>query len=151
MMVKAACKAKWIKVIVDAKPNNIGRFIWCHLIKPNFSEFKKMIKKEIANEDSEIEHYWKLFAEAMSANILITRGNKGCSYITTTWEYYHLETNAQQVFDVTGAGDTLIAVTAYGLNSGMDIIDAIKLWNKAAGIIVGKPGTAVITREELGI
>lgn len=151
MMVKDICKAKWIRIIVDAKPNNIWRFHSCHLIKPNFSEFKKMIRKEIVNEDTEIEHYGKLFAEAMNANILITRGNKGCSYITTAWEYHHLETDAQQVFDVTGAGDTLIAVTAYGLNSGMNIIEAIKLWNKAAGIIVGKSGTAVITAEELGI
>ncbi len=150
-LVIKVTKEHGIKVIVDAKPNNLELFKNCFLIKPNFMEFKTMMGIDIANEDKPIEQHGKAFVKEMHSNLLVTRWEKGATYITKAGKCYHLKTEAQQVFDVTGAGDTFIAVLAYGLNQGMDIIDAIKLGNKAAGVVVGKPGTAVITKAELWI
>ncbi len=120
-----------------------------YLMKPNFKEFCVMIGKDIENEDKQIEKYWIEFVENINTNLVITRWAKWASLITKDGNYYHIATQAQKVFDVSGAGDTFIATIAYALNKWYDLKDALKLWNKASGIVVEKVGTAVVTKEEL--
>ncbi|EKD44454.1 MAG: PfkB protein [uncultured bacterium (gcode 4)] len=138
-------------VLVDGKPANIQLFRWVYLIKPNFKEFCEMIGKKIDNTDAEIEKYGKKFAEDFWSNLVVTRWSKWATLITKTWEVHHLHTQAQQVFDVTWAGDTFLATIAWALENWHTLIDAVKLGNKASGIVVGKVGTAVVSREELGV
>lgn len=138
-------------VLVDGKPANIQLFRWAYLIKPNFKEFCEMIGERIENVDSEIEKHGKVFAKDFGSNLVVTRWSKWATLITKTWEAHHLHTQAQQVFDVTWAGDTFLATIAWALENWHTLIEAVKLGNKASGIVVGKVGTAVVSREELGV
>ena len=148
-LVLQAWKKAGFKVIADAKPNHIEFFENCFLIKPNFKEFEDIIGQQIPNEDKDIKLHGIALAKRLNTNVLITRWPQWASFISKTGKCEHLKTEAKAVFDVTGAGDTFIAVLTYWLSAGMDIIDAIKLGNKAAGISVGKTGTAVVTKKEL--
>ncbi len=147
--LKKIAKEKNIKLLADAKPKNYELFKDFYLIKPNFKEFCEMIWQEIENNDKEIEKYGAKFTKKMNTNIVITRWKAWASLITKQGKYYHLETKAKKVFDVSGAGDTFIATIAYALENWYDLKDALKLWNKASGIVVEKVGTAVVTKEEL--
>ncbi|PID84002.1 hypothetical protein CSB09_03130 [Candidatus Gracilibacteria bacterium] len=138
-----------IKILVDAKPKNVEFFRDVYLVKPNFKEFCQMIGNDIENTDEEIEKYGKAFAKEMNTNLVITRGNKGASIFTKDLEYFHIETKAKEAFDVTGAGDTFIATIGWALVGGYNLFDAVKLGNKASGIVIGKTGTEIIKKEEL--
>ncbi|HLZ79992.1 MAG TPA: PfkB family carbohydrate kinase, partial [Ktedonobacteraceae bacterium] len=81
--------------------------------------------------------------------LLITRGPHGMSLFTHHSPPLHIPTQARIIYDVTGAGDTVVAVLALLLSTGMDIASAAKLANYAAGVVVGKVGTASVTIEEL--
>lgn len=147
--VKEVAKEKNIKLLADAKPKNYEFFKDFYLIKPNFKEFCSMIWKEIENEDSQIEKYWIEFVKKMNTNLVITRWVKWASLITKEEKYYHLETEAKKVFDVSWAWDTFIATIAYALNEWYSLINAVKLANKASWIVVWKVGTAIIEKSEL--
>jgi bifunctional ADP-heptose synthase (sugar kinase/adenylyltransferase) len=108
-----------------------------------------MINKEIENSDKEIEKYWIDFVKNMNTNVVITRWSKWASLITKDGKCFHLETEAKKVFDVSGAWDTFIATIAYALANNYDLINAVKLANKASWIVVEKVGTAVIKYDEL--
>ncbi|MDP2103550.1 MAG: PfkB family carbohydrate kinase [Candidatus Gracilibacteria bacterium] len=139
------------RILVDGKPANIRLFKGVYLIKPNFKEFCEMVGEKMDNTDAEVEKYGKKFAEDFGSNLVVTRGSKGATLVTKTGDVHHLHTQAQQVFDVTGAGDTFLATIAWALENGYPLIEAVKLGNKASGIVVGKVGTAVVSREELGV
>jgi len=139
------------RILVDGKPANIRLFKWAYLIKPNFKEFQEMIGLKIENTDTEVEKYGKEFTKEFRSNLVVTRWSKWATLVTKTWEAHHLHTQAQQVFDVTWAGDTFLATIAWALENWHTLIDAVKLGNKASGIVVGKVGTAVVSREELGV
>lgn len=83
--------------------------------------------------------------------VLITRGRHGMTLLSgiPLSQEIHINATAKEVYDVSGAGDTVVAVIALGLASGMDMLEAAKLANKAAGIVVGKRGTATVTTAEL--
>lgn len=147
--VKKIAKEKNIKLLADAKPKNYELFKDFYLIKPNFKEFCAIIGKEIENKDSEIEKYWIDFIKKMNTNLVITRWKAWASLITKDGKYYHLETEAKKVFDVSGAGDTFIATIAYALSEGYNLVETVKLANKASWIVVWKLWTAIIEKEEL--
>jgi bifunctional ADP-heptose synthase (sugar kinase/adenylyltransferase) len=84
------------------------------------------------------------------ANLLITLGAKGMVLFFENQEVWHLPTSGKKVFDVTGAGDTVVAVTGLALAAGKDLALACALANHAAGLVVGKVGAANISLEELG-
>ena len=88
------------------------------------------------------------FDDVCSA-MVVTRGKDGMSVVTKDRAVVHLRTMARQVFDVSGAGDTAVAAMSLGLAAGVDIVSASTLANLAAGIVVGKLGTAVVTASEL--
>jgi len=138
-----------VKILVDSKPKNVEFFMNTFLVKPNFKEFCDMIGKTIDNKDCEIEKYWSEFVKKMKTNLVITRWKEGASVITKNLEYFHIETFAREVFDVTWAWDTFIATIAYALWNWYTLIDAVKLWNKASWIVIWKTWTEIIKKEEL--
>jgi D-beta-D-heptose 7-phosphate kinase/D-beta-D-heptose 1-phosphate adenosyltransferase len=135
--------------LVDSKPKNVELFVDTFLVKPNFKEFCEMIWKNIENSDEQIEKYWKDFVKQMNTNLVITRWNKWASVFTKDLEYFHIETQAKEVFDVTWAWDTFIATISYALANWYNLNDAVRLWNKASWIVIWKTGTEIIKKHEL--
>ena len=105
----------------------------------------------IENTDEDIEKYWLEFVKKYWTNLVVTRWWKWSTLITKEWKVYHVPSEECKVFDVTWAWDTHIATLTYALSEWYELIDAVKLANKASGIVVWKVGTACITREELWI
>ena len=85
----------------------------------------------------------------IQANILITRGEKGMSLFEKNGDITHIQTKAKEVYDVTGAGDTVVAVVTMALASGASLKEAALIANYAAGIVVGKLGTSTASIEEI--
>ena len=137
------------KILVDPKPKNIKNYRNVYLIKPNMKEARMILGEEIINENQEVGRAARKIMEKYSANIVITRGDKGATLATLKGEIYHLKAKARQVHDVSGAGDTFIATLTYAIKNGYSLKQAVELANKAASIVVGKLGTVAITREEL--
>jgi D-beta-D-heptose 7-phosphate kinase/D-beta-D-heptose 1-phosphate adenosyltransferase len=147
-LVREIKKSNNIKIIVDSKKKDVELFAWVYLIKPNFKEFCQSISVQIENEDWEIEKYGKQFVEKYDCNLIITRSEKWASLVTKAWEYFHmLPTKTRDIFDVTWAWDTFTAFTTLALNNWYSIQDAVKKWNEASGIVIGKLGTE---RVEIG-
>lgn len=141
-----------VKILADIKPQNLSLFEWVFLIKPNFKEFCKMMDNPwIENTDEDIEKYWLEFVKKYWTNLVVTRWWKWSTLITKEWKVYHVPSEECKVFDVTWAWDTHIATLTYALSEWYELIDAVKLANKASGIVVWKVGTASITKEELWI
>lgn len=135
-------------VIVDPKGIDFERYKGASLITPNFTEFQLVVgdcytEKDIVDKGTLICDKLNLQA------ILITRGEYGMTLIEKDEEPLHLPTEALEVYDVTGAGDTVIATLGACLASGLKLRDAVKLSNFAAGIVVGKVGTATVTKDDL--
>ena len=80
--------------------------------------------------------------------MLVTRSHKGMTLIEKN-NFYHIHSQAKEVYDVSGAGDTVISTLVFGLLNGKNIYDATKLANKAAGLVIGKFGTAKINKNEI--
>lgn len=135
-------------VIVDPKGQDFTRYRGAFLITPNLSEFEAIVGS--CSGDSEIENRGNALRENLNVEaILITRSEKGMTLIARGMDPVHLPARAQEVFDVTGAGDTVVAVLAAALASGISLKDAVWLSNIAAGIVVGKIGTATVSPTEL--
>ena len=108
-----------------------------------------MLLEPIRNQDDEVDkaaHY--VMRKYKIKNVLATRSECGVSLVRPD-EIVHIPTRAQEVFDVSGAGDTVIAVFAAGIAGGLEAPDAARLANVAAGFVVGKVGTYAISRDEL--
>ncbi|MGC8765640.1 MAG: bifunctional D-glycero-beta-D-manno-heptose-7-phosphate kinase/D-glycero-beta-D-manno-heptose 1-phosphate adenylyltransferase HldE [Brevinematia bacterium] len=136
-------------VIIDPKKKDWEKYRGASILTPNLKELSDFLGKPVANEDKEIEAalkeaYKKLGVE----NIIVTRSEKGMSLFDGK-DLFHIPTEAKEVYDVSGAGDTVIATLSVALASKMDIKEAAIVANKAAGIVVGKAGTAPIYYEEL--
>lgn len=140
-------------ILVDTKPEHIHLFEWVYLIKPNFKEFCKIMDKkpddEIKNTDQDIEKYWVEFVRKYNTNLVVTRWSEWASLITKDGYMVHLSTNAQQVFDVTGAWDTFLASITVALKEWKSLEDSVKFGNKASGVVVGKVGTAIIQKKDI--
>lgn len=134
--------------IVDPKKQDLSHYRGASLITPNRAELALATGKP-CDTDEEVVAAAKLAHEISGADILVTRSEKGMSLVPQEGDPTHLSTVARQVFDVSGAGDTVVAVLGTALAAGFGVIDAMKAANHAAGIVVGKLGTAVVSREEL--
>ena len=135
------------KVLVDPKGDDYSRYRGATLITPNRSEFRQVVgawkgERELAERAQQLRR--KLDAKAL----LITRGDEGMT-LFQDGSRLHVATQAREVSDVSGAGDTVIATLAVALAGGAGMKEAVRLANRAAGIVVGKFGTAVVTPEEL--
>jgi D-beta-D-heptose 7-phosphate kinase / D-beta-D-heptose 1-phosphate adenosyltransferase len=136
------------KVIVDPKGKDFNRYKGASIITPNLAEFEVIVGK--CNSEKVIEEQgFKLLKSLELDAILITRGEYGMTLLEKGKIPYHLPTFAREVFDVTGAGDTVVASLSIALASGFNLTNAVKLANIAAGLVVGKVGTATLTLQEL--
>ena len=143
----ALCNKVNKPVLVDPKGSEFGRYKNATLLTPNKSEFKAVVGTWKSEEEMSSK------AEALRASLnlnalLVTRSEEGMT-LYQKGDVFHVPAQAREVFDVSGAGDTVIASLAAMLASGSTWVDAVQLANRAAGIVVGKLGTAVVDRSEL--
>lgn len=134
-------------VLVDPKGEDYARYRGATLLTPNRAEFRQVAGRW-SDEADLTRRAQKLRAELELDALIVTRSEEGMSLFTAT-ESHHEPTQAREVYDVSGAGDTVIGVLALMVAAGADMHDAMRVANHAAGIVVGKLGTAVATREEL--
>jgi len=135
-------------VLVDPKGSDFSRYRGATLITPNLSEFEAVVGP-CADEAEIVTKGLKLIEEIELEALLVTRGEQGMTLIRSDDEPLHLPTHAREVFDVTGAGDTVISLLAAALAAGQSLEQATALSNLAAGIVVGKLGTATVSVPEL--
>ncbi|EMJ95664.1 D-glycero-beta-D-manno-heptose-7-phosphate kinase [Leptospira alstonii] len=148
--VSKICASKKKIVTVDPQVSHFFLYQGVSILTPNHHEAGKAIGKKLDN-DSDILKAAEEISEKLSCpSLMITRGEKGMSlYLSSQKEIYHIPTVAREVFDVTGAGDTVIsAYTAYHA-AGLSELDASVVSNAAAGVVVGKLGAETVTPEEL--
>ena len=138
-----------LPLIVDPKPVNLHRFVGATVITPNNLEASLMSGMEIRDEQQLLAASRFIRDEIGCEAVLITRGEAGMALLQGDDQLVTIPTRAKEVFDVTGAGDTVVATLALGLASGCSMREAADLANHAAGIVVGKVGTASVTAEEL--
>ncbi|PJZ51647.1 D-glycero-beta-D-manno-heptose-7-phosphate kinase [Leptospira adleri] len=148
--ISKICVDKKKIVTVDPQVSHFFLYKGVSILTPNHHEAGKAIGRKLET-DSEILQAAKEITEKLSCpSLMITRGEKGMSlYLSSQKEIFHIPTVAREVFDVTGAGDTVIsAYTAYHA-AGLNQLDASVVSNAAAGVVVGKLGAETVTPEEL--
>jgi D-beta-D-heptose 7-phosphate kinase/D-beta-D-heptose 1-phosphate adenosyltransferase len=135
-------------VIVDPKGTDFERYRGATIITPNLHEFEAIVGR--CSSDSEIVDRGVHLRDALGLEaILVTKGEKGMTLLVRNAEALHLPTRALDVFDVTGAGDTVVATLGAAIASGLSFDVAVTLSNIAAGIVVAKLGTATVSSAEL--
>jgi len=142
--------AKQLKkpVLVDPKGSDFSIYQQATLITPNLSEFEAVVGR-CTDQQQIVERGVNLLDQLELEALLVTRGEQGMTLLTKDQEPLHLPTHAREVFDVTGAGDTVISVLAASLAAKKSLAEATQLANIGAGIVVGKMGTATVNTEEL--
>ncbi len=145
--IKAA-RAGNVAIVIDPKGADFSRYRGATLLTPNMSEFEAVVGP-CANDEDIVTKARKLIEKFDLQAMLVTRSEQGMSLIPREGEPLHLPTRAQEVYDVTGAGDTVIATLAASMAAGESMSQAAVLANAAAGIVVAKTGTASITVDEL--
>lgn len=143
-----AANEKGIPVLVDPKGTDFSRYQGATLLTPNLHEFEAIVG-HCANEQELVAKGEQLMLAHDLKALLVTRGEHGMTLLRPSEPELHLPARAMEVFDVTGAGDTVISVLAASLASGQPLPQAVGLANLAAGIVVGKLGTAAISAPEL--
>lgn len=143
-----ACREANVSVLVDPKGTDFAKYRGASLITPNQSEFEAVVGMGATDEDLVIKARAMIDELDLDA-LLITRSEKGMLLVEADLEPVFLSTQAREVFDVTGAGDTVIATLAGALASGADLASAAALANIAAGLVVRKIGVASVTPGEI--
>lgn len=142
------CNENNIPVIVDPKGNDWDRYRKATMITPNLKETSELIGNKIENTNLEIHAKCRnLHDVTRSKYLLITRSERGMSLISKN-SIIHIPSRVKEVYDITGAGDTVVATIAAFINT-MNIVDVINTANKAAGIVVSRLGTSTITQDDL--
>jgi len=141
--------ASGIPVLVDPKPANMDLYRGATMLTPNSLEAGAMSGIEISDDETLSLAASRIMANMAAEAVLITRGSHGMGLLQKGKSLYTIPTMAREVFDVTGAGDTVIATFAMGIANGLDMTEAAWLANVAAGIVVGKVGTATVSGDEL--
>ncbi|WP_035556374.1 D-glycero-beta-D-manno-heptose-7-phosphate kinase [Hippea sp. KM1] len=145
-----ALKGLGVFIAVDPKIKNADAYKGVDVITPNLKEACEISGVEIDAFVNGIElAAKKIIKKTRCRYLLITQGENGMSLFDRDGLIIHQPSQARDVYDVTGAGDTVIAVLTAAVSSGFDIRDAVRLSNAAAGIVVGKMGTATVSLEEL--
>lgn len=137
-----------VQIVVDPKGTDFGRYCGATVITPNMAEFEAVVG-HCADEQSVVAKGAALRDALDLDALLITRSERGMTLLQRGLPTLNLATRARDVFDVTGAGDTVVAVLGAGLACGLPMSDATTLANLAAGIVVGKLGTATVGVDEL--
>ncbi len=143
-----ACRAAGKPVMVDPKGADYRRYTGASVLTPNVPELETVVG-ECADEATLFDRAEALMRELQLQALLVTRSERGMSLLRPDRPALHLPTVAREVFDVTGAGDTVIATLTAALAAGVDLEQAVLLSNLAAGIVVGKLGAASVSQAEL--
>lgn len=146
-MIQIARKAN-VPVLIDPKGTDFERYRGATLLTPNMSEFEA-VAGMCHSDDDIVAKGLKMIADYDLSALLVTRSEKGMTLIRPNQPAFHLPTQAKEVYDVTGAGDTVISVLATAIADGRALEEACYLANAAAGVVVGKLGTSTITPVEL--
>ncbi|WP_171939814.1 D-glycero-beta-D-manno-heptose-7-phosphate kinase [Herbaspirillum rubrisubalbicans] len=135
------------RILVDPKGEDFARYAGASILTPNKSELVRIVG-QWKNEADLTARAQQLRTELNLEALLLTRSEEGMS-LYREGEVTHFPTMAREVYDVSGAGDTVIGTLAVMLGAGASLVDAVTMANRAGGIVVGKLGTATVTREEL--
>jgi D-beta-D-heptose 7-phosphate kinase/D-beta-D-heptose 1-phosphate adenosyltransferase len=146
----AVCREAGVPVLVDPKGEEFEKYRGASLITPNQSEFEAVVGV-CDTEEELVSRARKMLDDLGMDALLITRSEKGMLLLETDMEPVFLRAQAREVFDVTGAGDTVIATLAGAIASGQDLASAAALANIAAGLVVRKIGVATVTPGEISI
>lgn len=144
----AAARARGLPTLVDPKSRDFSRYAGATLVKPNWLEFEAAAGP-CPDEQTLVERGRSLLRAHDLEALLITRGPQGMTLLREEQPELHLPARAREVYDVTGAGDTVIAVLGAALAAGESLPDAMALANIAAGLVVGKLGAATVSEPEL--
>ena len=137
-----------VPVLVDPKTSDLTYYQGSYLITPNLKEFKNIINNQnISNKQISLLAKELLIKHKID-NLLITKGSDGMSLVSSE-KTINISADAKEVFDVSGAGDTVIATIAFSLAHKINLENSIHLANISAGIVVSKTGTATVTKEEI--
>ncbi|MBC7623131.1 MAG: D-glycero-beta-D-manno-heptose-7-phosphate kinase [Aeromicrobium sp.] len=142
-----AAKRHGKRILIDPKGDDYSKYRGATLLTPNRSEFREVMGKW--RDDVDLAQRAEKLRDDLSLEaLLVTRSEEGMSLFTAS-EVLHEHTQAREVFDVSGAGDTVIATIGLMMAAGADIATAVRIANRAASVVVGKLGTATLTRTEL--
>ncbi len=136
-------------VAVDPKTGNFDAYRGVDILTPNHHEAGAFCRFDICDDETLAEAGKKMLRDLECRSVLITQGKDGMTLFQQDGEVTHIPTEARKVYDVTGAGDTVISVMSLGLATGLDPESAARISNIAAGIVVGEVGTTVVKTEEL--
>lgn len=137
------------RVFVDPKMTDFNAYRGASLVKPNLKEIGAALGTTPRDDDAAAAACRSALDRFDIAAILLTRSDQGMTLLERGGLPVHVRAEARQVFDVSGAGDTAIATIAAGVGAGLSLADATRLGNAAAGVVVGKAGTATVSRHEL--
>ena len=146
--LQAHCRAQQCRVLVDPKRPDLSAYRGAWLLKPNLAELREAVGPWV-DESQLCERLATLQRDLDIEHVLLTRGEDGMSLYSRDGPCLHVRARAREVYDVSGAGDTVLAALACSLARGEALIDAVHTANRAAGLVVGKFGTASVTPEEL--
>lgn len=138
-----------VKIAVDPKTGNFEYYHGVDVITPNHHEAGAFCRFEIVDEETLMRAGKQMLKELNCLSVLITQGKDGMTLFENDGKVIHIPTVAKKVFDVTGAGDTVISTFSLALASGVDLKSAAVLSNYAAGLVVGEVGTSTVSAEEL--
>ena len=145
----AKARAANVPIFVDPKARDFARYRGATVLTPNLAEVRHATGDPVEDETSLATAAESLLRQSEAQALLVTRGAAGMSLFHPPQATQHLSAHTRDVYDVTGAGDTVIAAFAAAAIGGLSYAEAARLANVAAGIVVGKAGTAVVHREEL--
>ena len=144
----SAARRRGATVLVDPKGADFSRYCGATVITPNASEFAAVAGP--VHDEAAFARAGEAMRRSLEIDhLLVTRGELGMTLFSGTEPALKVPAHALDVYDVTGAGDTAIAALAAGMSIGLGIQDAVRLANRAAGIVVGRKGTATVTAHEL--
>ena len=144
----AAARAAGRPVLVDPKSRSFEKYRGATVLTPNRHELQTACGRDCSDDASVLAGARAILAQGICQTLVVTRGRDGMSIVGAA-QVQHLRTAAREVFDVSGAGDTAVAAMALGLAHGAPLEQAARLANLAAGIVVGKQGTATVTTGEI--
>jgi rfaE bifunctional protein kinase chain/domain len=147
--VRDSCNENGVPFLVDPKEGHFSLYREAYAITPNKKEAGGFYNKKIRSDEELNSVGSSLLGDLDAEAVLITRGEEGMTLFEKGRRPHHFPTRASEVYDVTGAGDTVIGVFAAGLAAGASIHEAIELANAAAGIVVREIGTAAVRADEL--
>ena len=138
------------EVVIDPRPEHGSFYVDCDFLTPNWKEGLQLLgQHDVAPVEASILQAGRALADRFHTNVVLTLGALGIGFFGRSGEHFAVPTLAREVFDVSGAGDTVVAALALARSAGADHAQAVSLANAAAGVVIGKLGTATVSRGEL--